>query len=93
MMIISGITSFVLLGNDFWRISSLEKIIEKYNLSFTPLLRFLTAIWIWKNQTRFHLFWSPQNFKLPLLCVCARLLWMAITNKVNPGHSTLRDLI
>ncbi|MGZ8510752.1 MAG: hypothetical protein ACXWWA_10265 [Chitinophagaceae bacterium] len=50
MMIISGIASFVLLGNDFWRSASLGRVIEKYNLSFTPLLRLLTAIWLWKKS-------------------------------------------
>jgi len=49
MMLISGITSLIFLGNNFWRNESLEKFIEKYNLVFTPLLRLLTGVWLWKQ--------------------------------------------
>lgn len=49
MMLISGIMSLIFLGNSFWRNESLEKFIEKYNLVFTPLLRLLTGVWLWKK--------------------------------------------
>ncbi len=48
MFIISGLVSFIVLGNNFWHSTSLEQIIEKYNYSFTPLLRALIAVWLWK---------------------------------------------
>ena len=49
LMIVSGIASFILLGNNFWQSDSLEKVIEKYNMTFTPLLRLLTGVWLWKK--------------------------------------------
>src|SRR5688572_8339055 len=50
MLIISGIVSFLMLGNNFWKIPAIDNAIEKYSYSFTPLLRALTGIWLWKNS-------------------------------------------
>ena len=50
MLIISGIVSFIMLGNNFWKIQAIDNAIEKYSYSFTPLLRALTGIWLWKNS-------------------------------------------
>lgn len=52
MMIISGITSLIFLGNSFWQNESLGRFIEKYNLTFTPLLRLLTGVWLWKKASQ-----------------------------------------
>lgn len=49
MMLASGIMSLVFLGNSFWQNESLGRFIEKYNLTFTPLLRLLTGVWLWKK--------------------------------------------
>ena len=50
MLIIAGIVGFIVLGNNFWKLPSLDRAIEKYSYSFTPLLRALTGIWLWKNS-------------------------------------------
>lgn len=50
MLIISGITSFVFLGNSFWKIVSLERFIDKYNMIYTPLLRTFLGVWLWRNK-------------------------------------------
>jgi len=50
MLIISGMVSCIVLANNFWKIAWLDSIIEKHNYSFTPLLRTLTAIWLWKSS-------------------------------------------
>ncbi|HEY6504498.1 MAG TPA: hypothetical protein VIZ28_11035 [Chitinophagaceae bacterium] len=50
MLIISGIVSFLFLGNYFWKIHLLEQFTEKFNLIFTPLLRALTGLWLWKKS-------------------------------------------
>lgn len=50
MFLISGLTSFVALGNDFWKLSLVENILSKYNSTFTPLLRTVIAIWLWKKS-------------------------------------------
>jgi len=50
MLIISGIVSCIVLANNFWRIAWLDSIIEKHNYTFTPLLRTLTGIWLWKSS-------------------------------------------
>ena len=50
MLIISGIASFIMLGNNFWRVTVIDQVIEKYSYTFTPLLRLLTGIWLWKKS-------------------------------------------
>ena len=50
LFIISGIVSFIVLGNNFWKIPAIDGAIEKYSYSFTPLLRALTGVWLWKNS-------------------------------------------
>lgn len=50
MLIIAGIASFIVLGNNFWKIPAIDRVIEKYNYSFTPLLRALTGAWLWKKS-------------------------------------------
>ena len=50
MLIISGIVSFIMLGNNFWKIPVIDEAIEKYSYSFTPLLRLLTGVWLWKHS-------------------------------------------
>src|SRR5687767_6395929 len=39
LFLISGVASFVLLANDFWRNTSVENFMSMYNASFTPFLR------------------------------------------------------
>ena len=46
----SGIVSFIVLGNNFWKIPAIDRVIEKYSYSFTPLLRALTGVWLWKKS-------------------------------------------
>ena len=50
MLIIAGIVSLIVLGNNFWKLPSIDKVIEKYSYSFTPLLRALTGAWLWKKS-------------------------------------------
>jgi hypothetical protein len=64
MLIISGIASFVLLGNDFWKSPLLENVMHKYNLSFTPLLRFLIAVWLWKRANDLPTRMADPAYKL-----------------------------
>jgi cadmium resistance protein CadD (predicted permease) len=64
MLTISGIASFIVLGNSFWNNTTLENMIEKYSYSFTPLVRVVAGIWLWKNSTAFH-----QNRDSQLLSV------------------------
>jgi hypothetical protein len=49
MFFISGIASFVLLGNDFWENAPLGNFMSKYNATFTPLLRTLLGVWLWRK--------------------------------------------
>ena len=53
LFIISGVVSFIMLGNNFWKIPAIDGAIEKYSYSFTPLLRALTGVWLWKNSNDF----------------------------------------
>jgi hypothetical protein len=55
ILIIAGIVGLIVLGNNFWKISAIDRVIEKYNYSFTPLLRALTGIWLWRNSN------DPKN--------------------------------
>lgn len=50
LFLISGAASFVLMGNDFWKIGWLENFLSKYNSTFTPLLRAIIGIWLWKKS-------------------------------------------
>ena len=50
MLIISGLVSFIMLGNNFWKIPGIDRAIEKYSISFTPLVRALTGVWLWKKS-------------------------------------------
>jgi hypothetical protein len=54
MLIISGIVGLIVLGNNFWKFPSLDRVIEKYSYSFTPLLRALTGAWLWKKSNDFQ---------------------------------------
>ena len=49
-LIISAVASFIMLGNSFWKIQSLDSVIEKYSYTFTPLLRAITGVWLWKQS-------------------------------------------
>jgi hypothetical protein len=50
MLIISGLASFVMLANEFWKIAAISRIIEIYSYTFTPLLRVVTGVWLWKKS-------------------------------------------
>jgi hypothetical protein len=50
MLIFSGIVSFVTLGNGFWKITAIDQAIEKYSYTYTPLLRALIGLWLWKRS-------------------------------------------
>ena len=50
LLIISGVVSFAMLGNNFWKLPTIDRAIEKYSYSFTPLLRALIAVWLWKQS-------------------------------------------
>jgi hypothetical protein len=52
MFLISATASFVLLGNDFWQHATLGNFMDKYNSTFTPLLRLLVGIWLWKKSNQ-----------------------------------------
>jgi hypothetical protein len=49
VMLVSGVMSLVFLANSLLNNSGLERFIEKFNLVFTPLMRLLTGIWLWKK--------------------------------------------
>ena len=51
LLIISAIASFIMLGNSFWKVPAIDSVIEKYSYTFTPLLRVITGIWLWKTST------------------------------------------
>ena len=51
LLIISAIANFIMLGNSFWKAPAIDSIMEKYGYTFTPLLRMITAIWLWKKPT------------------------------------------
>lgn len=53
LFLISGAGSFVLMGNDFWKIGWLENLLSKYNSTFTPLLRAIIGIWLWKKSASY----------------------------------------
>ena len=46
---ISGLASFILLANNFWQIPSLEKLMSRFNATFTPLMRVVIGVWLWKK--------------------------------------------
>jgi hypothetical protein len=50
LFLISGVASFALMGNDFWKMGWLENFLSKYNSTFTPLLRAIIGIWLWKKS-------------------------------------------
>jgi len=51
LLIISAIANIIMLGNSFWKIPAIDGVLEKYSFTFTPLLRMITAIWLWKKAT------------------------------------------
>jgi hypothetical protein len=38
------------LGNNFWKLPSIDQFIEKYNFIYQPFMRALIGIWLWKKQ-------------------------------------------
>src|SRR5215210_1052464 len=44
LLILWSVGCFLALGNNFWRLSSLNTFIEKYNYTYQPLMRILLAI-------------------------------------------------
>lgn len=56
MLLISGLGSFLLLANDFWKNETIGKFMDQYNSSFTPLLRLLIGIWLWRKAERLPVF-------------------------------------
>jgi hypothetical protein len=54
LLLISGFASLIFLGNSFWKSSSLDLFIEKFNLVFTPAMRLIVGIWLWKRAEQFN---------------------------------------
>lgn len=48
-LLISGVTNLAVLGNSFWRYEAFDLFMEKFNLVFTPMMRLLIGIWLWKK--------------------------------------------
>jgi hypothetical protein len=61
VFIIPGITSCLFLGNGFWKTTSLEQFIEKFNLIYTPAMRGLISLWLWKKASE-----SEKNIDVPV---------------------------
>jgi hypothetical protein len=51
LLLIAAIANFIMLANSFWKIQSIDNAIEKYSYTFQPLLRMVTAIWLWRKPT------------------------------------------
>lgn len=49
LLVLWSAGSFLALGNEFWESEILEAFIGQYNTWFQPLMRGLTAWWMWKN--------------------------------------------
>ena len=65
LFIISATSNFLMLGNSFWKIPAIDNVMEKYSYTFTPLLRMIIAIWLWKKSNVLSKEESKIILKLP----------------------------
>lgn len=49
LLILWAIGNFLALGNDFWKKSSLNSLLENYSFTYQPLMRLFLALWLWKK--------------------------------------------
>lgn len=52
MLLIWSVCGLTVLGNQFWKIEGINKIVEMYNYSFQPLIRLLLGIWLWRKAIK-----------------------------------------
>lgn len=50
LLILWGIEGLISLGNNFWKFTLVNQIIEKYNYTFQPFIRALLGLWLWKKS-------------------------------------------
>lgn len=52
MLVIWSIGCFIALGNSFWKQSSIDSFIEKYNYTYQPFMRTIIGLWLWKKALK-----------------------------------------
>lgn len=51
LLILWSVGNFLALGNSFWQLGILNRIINHYSYTYQPIMRALLGVWIWKKAT------------------------------------------
>ena len=50
LLIVWSIGCFITLGNSFWKLPTVDSLLEKYSFTYQPFMRAIIGLWLWRKS-------------------------------------------